>query len=94
MWKEWPQVPITENLVQSDRANKDMVTVHTKSAVVPRILACGTSSIKLDTTYSTNVIFRHVPSPGRYRVPFLYGDFHGESADPGFVVASLGEGPA
>ena len=87
-------MPITEILVQSNKANKDMVTEHTKSAVVPRILACGTCSIKLDATYSTNVIFRHVPSPGRYRIPFLYGDFHGEFAESGFVVAPLGDGLA
>ena len=86
-------MPITKNLVQSDRANKDMVTEHTKSAVVPRILACGTCSIKLDATYSTNVIFRHVPSPGRYRVPFLYGDFHVAFAESGSIAAPLAEGP-
>ena len=53
-----------------------MGTQHTKSAVVPGILACGTCSIELDATYPTNVIFWHVPSPGRYCVPFLYGNFH------------------
>ena len=85
MWKEWPQVPITKFVVQSNRANTDMGTQHTKSAVIPGILACGTCSIELDATYPTNVIFWHVPSPGRYRVPFLYGDFHVGCANQTFL---------
>ena len=71
-----------------------MVTEHTKSAVVPGILACGTCSIELHTTYSTDVIFRHVPSPGRYRVPFLYGDFHVGFAESEFVAVILAATPA
>ena len=87
-------MPITRILVQSDRANKDTVVKHTKSAIVPRILACGTCSIELHATYSTDVIFRHIPSPGRYRIPFLYGDFHVGFAESDFVAAPLAGGPA
>ena len=77
------------NLVQPDRDNKDLVTEHTKSTVVPRILARGTCSIELHATNSTDVIFRHVPSPGRYRVPFVYSDFHFRFAESDFVAVPL-----
>ncbi len=87
-------MPITKTLVQSDKADKDMVTKHTKSAVVSGILACGTCSIELYAAYSTDVIFRHVPSPGRYRVPLLYRDFHGGLAESDFVAVPLARGPA
>ena len=62
---------------------------HTKSAVVPWVLACGTGSIELHATDSTDVIFRHVPSPGRYRVPFVYGDFHIGFAESKFLLQCL-----
>ena len=87
-------MPITKNLLQSDRANKEVVTERTESAVVPGIFACGTCSIELHTTYSTDVIFRHVPSPGSYRVPFLDGDFHVGFAEPDFVSRTLAASPA
>ena len=87
-------MPITRVLVQFGRAKKDIGTEHTKSAVVPRILACGTCSIELDATYPTNVIFRHVPSPGRYRVPFLYGDFHIGLAESDLSTTPLAAAPA
>lgn len=54
---------------------------HTQSTIIPRILACRTSSVKLDATDAADVVFGHVPAPGGDGVPFFDCDFHCFSLD-------------
>ena len=54
--------------------------IRTQSAVIAGIFAGGTCAIELDSTYTTDIVLWHVPSPRGHRVPFVYSDFHGELA--------------
>ena len=49
---------------------------HTQSTFITRVFARGTCSVELHSTYTANVIFWHIPSPGRYGVPFFDSDLH------------------
>lgn len=49
-----------------------------ESAIIARVFAGWTCAVKLDSTYTTNIILGHIPSPRGHRVPFFDSDFHGE----------------
>lgn len=50
--------------------------VHTQRTVIAGVFAGWTGSIKLHATDAADVVFRHVPAPRGYGVPFFDCDFH------------------
>ena len=70
------QYRVIRDLLISYHVKRVTAFTNEQGAVIPGKLAGRTSAIELNATYTTHLVFGHVPSPRSNSMPFLYDDFH------------------
>lgn len=69
-------MPITVLILSPEEPQLNSEGRLTQSAIIARVFAGRTCAVELYSTYTTDIILWHIPSPRGHRIPFFDGDFH------------------